>query len=69
MPDGTIFLDEPAFDAISGVVTLNWYWSGPAGSGETHSQWRCYTPTQIMDLLHRAGLRFAGACKGLSKMP
>ena len=69
MPDGTIFLDEPTFDAISGVVTLNWYWSGPAGSGEKHAEWRCYTPTQIVAMLERAGLRFAGAYKGLSKTP
>ena len=29
LADGTIFLDQPDFDAISGIVTLNWYWSGP----------------------------------------
>jgi SAM-dependent methyltransferase len=69
MPDGTIFLDEPTFDAISGVATLNWYWSGPTGSGEKHAQWRCYTPTEIVAMLQRAGLRFAGAYKGLSKTP
>ena len=69
LPDGTLFLDEPEFDAISGVVRLNWYWSGPMGSGEKHAEWRCYTPTQIIALLERAGLRFAGAYKGLSKTP
>jgi len=69
MADGTIFLDEPKFDAICGIVTLNWYWSGPRGSGEKHAEWRCYTPTQIVGLLERAGLRFAGAYQGLSKAP
>jgi SAM-dependent methyltransferase len=68
-PDSTIFVDEPAFDPISGVVTLNWYWNGPKGAGEKHAQWRCYTPTQIVGLLERAGLRFAGAWQGLSKTP
>jgi SAM-dependent methyltransferase len=67
LPDGTLFLDEPEFDAISGVVRLNWYWSGPAGSGEQHAEWRCYTPTQIVELLDRAGLRFEAAYRGLSK--
>ena len=67
MPDGTLFLDEPEFDAISGAVRLNWYWSGPTGSGEKHAEWRCYTPTQIVGLLERAGLRFQGAYQGLSK--
>ena len=28
LADGTLFLDEPDFDPISGVVRLNWYWSG-----------------------------------------
>jgi SAM-dependent methyltransferase len=69
MADGTLFLDEAVFDPISGVVTLNWYWSGPNGSGEKHAEWRCYTPAQIVDLLQRAGLRFLGAYKGLSKVP
>jgi SAM-dependent methyltransferase len=69
MADGTLFLDEPEFDPIAGVVSLNWYWSGPNGSGEKHAQWRCYTPTEIVGLLESAGLRFAGAYKGLSKTP
>jgi len=69
MPDGTLFLDEPDFDPISGVVRLNWYWSGPGGSGEKHAQWRGRTPTEIVGLLEHAGLRFAGAYKGLSKTP
>jgi SAM-dependent methyltransferase len=69
LPDGSLFIDEPDFDAIAGVVSLNWYWSGPGGSGEKHAKWRCYTPTQIVSLLERAGLRFAGAYNGLSKTP
>ena len=67
MPDGTIFVGEPDFDALSGVVSLNLYWSGPNGSVEKHARWRCYTPTEIIGLLERAGLRFAGAYQGLSK--
>lgn len=69
MPDGTLFVDEPVLDAVSGIVTLNWYWSGPTGSGEKHARWRCYTPTEIVRLLERAGLRFVGAYGGLSKTP
>lgn len=69
LPDGTLFIDQADFDAISGVVSLNWYWSGPSGSGEKHAKWRCYSPTQIIALLERAGLSFSGAYKGLSKTP
>lgn len=69
LPDGTLFVDESELDAISGIVHLHWYWSGPTGFGEKHGEWRCYTPAQIVDLLQRAGLRVAGAYKGLSKIP
>jgi 2-polyprenyl-3-methyl-5-hydroxy-6-metoxy-1,4-benzoquinol methylase len=69
LPDGTLFFDDSDFDAISGVVSLNWYWSGPGGSGEKHARWSSYTPTQMVDLLERAGLRFVGAYKGLSGIP
>ena len=69
MPDGTLFIDESDFDAVTGIASLNWYWSGPRGCGEKHAKWRCYTPTQIVGLLERAGLRFTGAYKGLSNTP
>ena len=69
MPDGTLFIDESDFDAVAGVASLNWYWSGPQGCGEKHAKWRCYTPTQIVGLLERAGLRFTGAYKGFSNTP
>ena len=68
LADGTIFLDEPEFDPIAGVVALNWYWSGPGGSGEKRANWRCYTPTEIVRLLESVGLRFVAAYKGLSKV-
>jgi SAM-dependent methyltransferase len=69
LPDGTLFLDDSEFDAIAGVVTLTWHWAGPRGSGSKQAKWRCHTPTQIVSLLERAGLCFAGAYKGLSKEP
>lgn len=69
LPDGTLFIDDSDFDAISGIEHLNWYWSGPQGRGEKHAEWHCYTPTQIVNLLQRAGLRFTVAYKGLSKVP
>lgn len=69
LADGALFLDEPDFDALTGMVYLHWYWSGPEGSGEKHAAWRCYTPTEIVGLLERAGLRLAGAYQGLSQTP
>jgi hypothetical protein len=32
-------VEDAAFDAISGVVTLNWHWLGPGGAGEKHAAW------------------------------
>lgn len=69
MSDGTIFLDEPVFDALSGVVTLRWYWSGPAGAGHKEAYWRAYTPTGILQLASGAGLRFVSAHQGLTSKP
>jgi hypothetical protein len=69
MEDGTLFLDQPSFDPLAGTVAMNWYWSGPNGSGEKHAFWRCYTPTEIVDLLEHAGLKFEAAYEGLSKRP
>ncbi|MBI4893486.1 MAG: methyltransferase domain-containing protein [Acidobacteria bacterium] len=69
LPDGTLFIDEAEFDAIGGVAQLNWYWSGPGGKGEKHANWRCYTPTEIVRLMQRAGLHFVGAYQGFSKIP
>lgn len=39
------------------------------GLRRKHAKWRCYTPTQIVGLLERAGPRFTAAYKGLSKTP
>ena len=69
LPDGTLFIDDPDFDAISwsGVHQLVLVW--PKRFRRKHARWRCYTPTQIVGLLERAGLRFVEAYEGLSKTP
>lgn len=69
MPDGTLFVDDAKFDAISGIARLNWYWAGPNGSGEKHADWRCYTPTQIVEMLQSAGLRYWKSYQGLTTEP
>lgn len=67
LPDGTLFFDNATFAPITGILAVHWYWDRPRGAGEKHAQWRCYTPTQIVGLVERAGLRFLGAYQGLSK--
>jgi SAM-dependent methyltransferase len=65
-PDGTLFLDQPEFDPLTGLVRLHWYWSGPGGAGEKHAHWRAYTPTEIVGLLETSGFRLLGAYEGLT---
>lgn len=69
LPDGTLFLDEPRFDPISGVVELHWHWAGPHSHGEKHARWRAYTPTEIVRLLEACGLRLLGAYQGFTGKP
>lgn len=67
--DGTLFIDEPEFDALAGIAHLHWYWSGPPGTGERHAEWRVYCPTELIRLLQRAGLQLVRAHAGLSIKP
>ncbi len=65
-PDGTIVIEEPQFDPISGRVNTTWYWSGPHGSGEKSASLRVYAATELIALLGRAGWRLGSAYTGLS---
>jgi SAM-dependent methyltransferase len=69
LADGTLVLEEPRLDAITGRVETCWYWSGPSGSGKKPASLRLYTITELIRLLERAGLRFVSAHKGCSTQP
>ena len=69
LPDGTLIIEEPTFDAISGRVTTTWYWSGPRGQGQKSASLRLYTATELIALMARGGLRFRSAHKGCSPDP
>ena len=66
LADGTLFFEEPRFDAISGRVESTWYWEGPRGSGRKNSSLRVYSATELAGLLARAGLRLLSAHNGCS---
>ena len=66
LADGTLLVEEPAFDAFSGRVNTTWYWSGPAGKGHKSASLRLYTATELIGLLQSAGLRFLSAHRGCS---
>lgn len=69
LPDGTLVVEDPRFDAISGRMQTCWYWYGPAGQGSKPASLRVYTATELVGLLERAGLRFRSAHRGCSPEP
>lgn len=66
LPDGTLVVEEPLFDALTGRVETRWFWSGPRGSGSKSASFRVYSPTELVALIERAGLRFRSAHRGCS---
>lgn len=68
-PDGTLLLEEPKLDPITGRVDTCWYWSGPGGSGQKPASIHIYTITELVGLIARAGLRFRSAHAGFSTDP
>lgn len=69
LPDGTLMVEEPRFDVISGRVETCWYWSGPAGQGRKPASLRVYTATELVRLIEQAGFRFRSAHHGCSPEP
>lgn len=67
LADGTLVVEEPTFDPISGRVNTTWYWSGPDGQGHKSASLRLYSATELVDLLQGSGLRFLSAHQGCSK--
>jgi SAM-dependent methyltransferase len=69
LEDGTLFIEEPKFDALSGRVESMWYWCGPGGSGRKRSSLRVYSATELARLLAAAGLRVESIHNGCSREP
>lgn len=64
LTDGTLVVQEPVFDALSGRLNGTWYWSGPTGQGSKSASLKMYTATELVHLLQSAGLRFLSAHHG-----
>jgi hypothetical protein len=65
--DGTLVVEEPTFDPISGRGQTTWYWSGPNGQGHKSASLRLYTVTELIHLLQSSGLKFISAHQGCSE--
>jgi 2-polyprenyl-3-methyl-5-hydroxy-6-metoxy-1,4-benzoquinol methylase len=68
-PDGTLMLEEPRLDPVSGRVETTWYWSGPHGSGSKTASLRVYTLTELVRLLEKARLDLRSLHKGCNPEP
>jgi hypothetical protein len=67
LPDGTLVLEEPRFDAMAGRLETHWYWAGPNGYGDKFASVRIYTVTELTTLMKRAGLAIRCAYRGCSQ--
>jgi SAM-dependent methyltransferase len=69
LPDGTLLLEEPRLDPVSGRVESTWYWSGIGGSGQKSASLRIYSVTELVRLLPSAGLQLCSLHNGCSAEP
>jgi SAM-dependent methyltransferase len=69
LPDGTLLVEEPRLDPVTGRVETTWYWSGPGGSGHKSASFRVYTTTELVRLVDAAGLRLRSVHNGCSSDP
>ncbi len=61
LPDGTLVVEEPRLDPISGRVATTSYWAGPTGAGKKWASIRIYAITELLRLVEHAGLRLRAA--------
>jgi SAM-dependent methyltransferase len=69
LPDGTLFLQEFSFDALTGRAAISYSWQGPGGAGHKTSSVRIYAITELVRLLERAGLRLDRALQSPTGTP
>ncbi len=69
LPDGTLMLEQPQLDPVSGRINSTWYWSGPTGAGQKSSSLRIYTASELARLIGAAGLRLLSVHDGCSAAP
>ena len=67
--DGTLHAQERSFDALSGILTVESRWFGPAGPGRRAHRIRLYTPTRLAELCAHVGLIVEEAYDGWRDRP
>jgi SAM-dependent methyltransferase len=69
LADGTLVLEDPRLDPLSGRLDIRWAWSGPSGSGEKVGSLRLYGAWELVALVERAGFQVRSAHNGCSPAP
>lgn len=67
--DGTLVAQRRSFDPLSGVLTVESEWRGPAGKGQRAHRIRLYTATRLAELCRDAGLLVEAAYDGWRDRP
>ncbi len=67
--DGALIGHRRRFDPLSGVLTVDTAWRGPAGSGERSYRLRLYTATRLAEMLADVGLIVEQAFSGWMDRP
>ena len=67
--DGTVIGQERSFDPLSGILSIQTTWEGPAGSGSREHRIRLYTATRLAELCLDAGLIVHEAYAGFRDRP
>ena len=69
LPDGTLILEQPRFDALSGRIETVWHYAGPHGAGSKQASFRMYSITELARLIEAAGMRVASLQAGCTGAP
>ena len=67
--DGSLMAHRRHFDHLSGILTVEAEWSGPAGTGRREYQLRLYTATRLAELLAATGMIVEEAFDGWTDQP
>ncbi len=69
LPDGRAFRSVPSFDPVSGVLSLTWTVTSPAGARSFVTRLRPYSATELAEMLGEVGFREVAFYGDLDRSP
>ena len=67
--DGTLVVQQRSFDPLSGILSIESEWRGPAGAGQRDHRIRLYSASHLAELCRDAGLVVERAHDGWRERP